>query len=115
MLHCLVAPVFLFESFLAGDHWGNDIFDPSNGMNRKGARHIIQNQTPRYHYLKFPDAHLPELIIDFKHFFTVNVDYLYSILDQRLCSMDDLFREQISHRFSFYLSRIGLPDIKTEE
>ncbi len=109
MLHCLVAPVFLFESFLAGENWGSTIFAQSPGMNRKGARNIIQNETPRYHYIKFPDTKLPELIIDFKHFFTVNFDYLYSIIDQRLCSMDDLFREQISHRFSFYLSRIGLP------
>lgn len=111
ILHCLVAPVFLFEHFLSGNHW-DKIFAPSPGSKRKDTliRKIMDNEIPRYHYLKFPDIHFPELLVDFKHFFTVNFDYLYSILDKRLCSMDDLFREQISHRFSFYLSRIGLPE-----
>jgi hypothetical protein len=110
MLHCLVAPVFLTESFFSGDHWSSDIFAQSDGIGRRAHKRYRDNEVPRYHNLKFPDPELPELIIDFKHFFTVNTDYLYSKVNQRMCSMDDLFREQISQRFSFYLSRIGLPE-----
>ena len=110
ILHCAVAPVFLFESYLAGSHWG-EIFDHSSGQRRKdtNVQKIINNENPRYHYLKFPEQTIPEMIIDFKHFFSVNTDYLYSVINNRYCCMDDLFREQISHRFSYYISRIGLP------
>jgi len=108
LLHCAVAPVFLFKKFLVGDHWG-EIFPCSAPCGSKIADKIRDNETPRYHYLKFPDTNTPELIVDFKHFFTIDSDYLYDKIPDRFCSMSDLFREQVSHRFSYYISRIGLP------
>lgn len=69
----------------------------------------MDNQNPRYHYLKFKEDDKPELIVDFKHFFTVNRDFLYKQLNKRLYSLDDLFRENLSLRFCNYVSRIGLP------
>ena len=53
---------------------------------------------------------MPELIIDFKHFFTINRNKLYDQLDKRLCSLDTLFKEKVNQRFSNYVSRIGLPE-----
>ena len=70
----------------------------------------MDNEIPRYHYLKFPDLDMPELIIDFKHFFTINKNVLYKQIKKRLCSLDDLFKEKINQRFSYYVSRIGLPE-----
>ena len=78
-------------------------------------RKIIDNEIPRYHYLKFPDSDMPELLIDFKHFFTINRNVLYNQLSNRLCSLDDLFREKINQRFSYYISRIGLPEHHTKK
>jgi len=111
LLHLAVAPVFLFEKFLIGQHWG-DIFDNGTPINRgkTDGKSIINNEVPRYHYLKFPDSDMPELIIDFKHFFSINRNFLYNNISKRHCSMDDLFRENISQRFSNYISRIGLPE-----
>lgn len=110
MLHAAVAPIFLFEHFLQGKRWG-DVFIEEKSQKRTSTeiKKIMDNQIPRYHFLKFPDTDAPELIIDFKHFFTVSFDYLYSKIDTRFCSMDVLFREQVSHRFSYFISRIGLP------
>ena len=110
LLHLAIAPAFNFEQFLSGSHWG-DIFDQGQGGKRKDTaiKAIMDNQTPRYHYLKFPEEDKPELIVDFKHFFTVNRDFLYKQLDKRLFSLDDLFRESLSQRFCNYVSRIGLP------
>jgi hypothetical protein len=111
LLHLAIAPAFLFEHFLSGTHWGK-VFENSAGGKRKDTliKKIVENEIPRYHYLLFPDPSMPELIIDFKHFFTVNRDLLYLNLQNRLCSIDDLFREKISQRFCNYVSRIGLPE-----
>lgn len=111
LLHLAFAPAFIFEQFLKGSHWGG-IFSSNLPQKRTNTtvRKIIDNEIPRYHYLKFPDPGLPELILDFKHFFTINRNEIYTKISHRLCSLDDLFREKINQRFSYYLSRIGLPD-----
>lgn len=112
LIHIAIAPAFIFEQFLNGSHWG-DIFTKNPGQKRKDTtiKKIIDNEIPRYHYLKFPEAGMPELIIDFKHFFSVNREIMYKQLSKRLCSIDNLFREKINQRFSYYISRIGLPEI----
>jgi hypothetical protein len=111
LLHLAIAPAFNFEDFLSGSHWGG-IFTVGSSCKRSDTKTkiIIDNEIPRYHYLKFPDTDMPELIVDFKHFFTINREFLYTKMENRLCSLDDLFREKISQRFSNFLSRIGLPE-----
>ena len=110
LMHLAIAPAFNFEQFLTGKHWG-DIYNPNEGIKRSksNGKAIIDNQNPRYHYLKFLEDDKPELIVDFKHFFTVNRNFLYEQLSKRLYSLDDLFRESLSQRFCNYVSRIGLP------
>jgi hypothetical protein len=110
-LHIAIAPAFIFEQFLSGSHWGS-IFSNNKPQKRDSTaiKKIIDNEIPRYHYLKFPDTDMPELIIDFKHFFSINKSIMYSQISKRLCSLDDLFREKINQRFSYYISRIGLPE-----
>lgn len=111
LLHIAIAPAFIFEQFLTGSHWGKIFINGATGKRSDTKiKTIIDNEIPRYHYLNFKEAEMPELIIDFKHFFTINHDNLYSQIEKRLCSVDDLFREKISQRFSYYISRIGLPD-----
>jgi hypothetical protein len=111
LLHIAIAPAFIFEQYLNGTHWGA-IFTTNDPQKRKSTtiKKIMDNEIPRYHYLKFPDFEMPELIIDFKHFFTINRNMLYSQIGNRLCSLDNLFKEKISQRFSYYISRIGLPE-----
>ncbi|GJQ59739.1 MAG: hypothetical protein D8M57_13005 [Candidatus Scalindua sp. AMX11] len=113
LLHIAIAPAFIFDQYLTGTHWGS-IFSCNKPQKRKDTiiRNIMDNEIPRYHYLKFSELDMPELIIDFKHFFTVNRNKLYNQLDSRLCSLDDLFKEKINQRFSNYVSRIGLPEHK---
>lgn len=110
LLHLAIAPAFNFEQFLSGTHWGG-IYAQNQGCKRKdtATKAIMDNQNPRYHYLKFLEDDKPELIVDFKHFFTVNRDFLYNQLHKRLYSLDSLFRESLSQRFCNYVSRIGLP------
>ncbi|SEM53234.1 hypothetical protein SAMN04487902_101335 [Prevotella sp. ne3005] len=114
LLHLIVAPLFEISSFREGKNWG-DLMNVGDRINSERIRYIKANNDPRYHYVVFPEKDMPELIIDFKYFFTINRDTLYSRLDHKVCSVDDLFRDLINQRFCDYLSRIGLPEIEVEK
>jgi len=77
-------------------------------------RKVCQNNVYRYHYLgNAEEQQVPELILDFKHYFTIPRDIAYRPDFKKcyLATMDDLFREHLSQRFANYLSRIGLPEL----
>ena len=116
LLHLAIAPAFNFKQFLSGSHWGG-IFENNKAQKITDTtiKKIIDNEIPRYHYLNFYEKDMPELIIDFKHFFTINKEVLYRKMNNRICSMDNLFKEKINQRFSYYISRIGLPEYQREE
>ena len=111
LLHIAIAPAFNFEDFLSGTHWAG-IFDGNLTAKRKETKSklIMDNEITRFHYLNFPETGMPELVVDFKHFFTINRSVLYKDIGKRLCSLDDLFKEKLSQRFSNFISRIGLPE-----
>lgn len=113
LLHLIVAPLFEITSFREGKNWG-DVMNIGDHINSEKMKSIKQNNDPRYHYVVFPEKEMPELIIDFKYFFTINRDALYGRINQRVCSVDDLFRELINQRFCDYICRIGLPEIVVE-
>jgi hypothetical protein len=66
----------------------------------------------RYHALTVKiedDIVLENAMIDFKHYFTVPASYLMRIRENRLFHLDDLFAEQVTLKFSTYLSRVAIP------
>ena len=77
-------------------------------------RYLIENGIPRYHHLKFGDDDpVVDSVIDFKHYFTLNVEELMRIKDERfVCKVSQLYRESISQRLAYFLSRIGLPNMQ---
>lgn len=48
-------------------------------------------------------------IVDFKHYFTVPITYLITHKNDRILHLDDLFAEQITLKFSTYLTRVAIP------
>ena len=52
---------------------------------------------------------LENALIDFKHYFTVPASYLLKHREERLFHLEDLFAEQITLKFSTYLSRVAIP------
>lgn len=111
----IVAPLYNYEHFINGDHLSElhqkMAIIPSK-MTATANKNLRQNETPRYHYLEF-DSTVPIVnsVIDFKHYFTVNVQKLQKQKTEHyVCSVSELFRERISQRFASYLSRIGLPN-----
>ncbi len=114
LISVIVAPVYNFEDLRLGNHLEQLglTMQVMGSRTKSPCECIIKNENKRYHYLSFPDdIEIVDSVIDFKHYFTVTVNYLNKIYnEQYICSIDSLYREQISQRFSNFLARIGLPD-----
>jgi hypothetical protein len=109
----IVAPLYNAEHVFKGEHL--EYLKMSMTIinkNKSPGLNIMNNKNPRYHYLDFQEGiALPSSIIDFKHYFTVNVECLKENKEEKyICKLAPLFREDLSHRFAFFLSRIGLPE-----
>jgi len=112
----LACPAYIAEEVRKGTHLA-ELKLTMQSLNKDSWRKVKINSDPRYHYLKKDsDYQIPNLVVDFKHYYTIRRDVLYELyLNHYLASLNELFREELSHRFSFYLSRIGLPDFKPSE
>lgn len=84
-------------------------------------RRISQNKDERYHFLQKIGAvldalqkGLPELGIDFKHYFTIPTDEIYRRIEmgeaKRRCVLISPYLEHFSSRFAYFLSRVALPE-----
>jgi hypothetical protein len=114
LISVLVAPIYNAEFVNTGEHLsdiGYTMQDFTAGLKRD-FQIIKMNKNPRYHYLNFgQESSIPPSIIDFKQYFSLNIKYLESIKNtNRLFKIQSLYREDISQRFSSFLSRIGLPE-----
>lgn len=109
----LLAPAYLGQSLREGNHlallnlrmerYNSSRWDP-----------ITKNENKRYHFISSAtEINVPELVVDFKHYFTVPRDFFYpTFFNERhyVASLNPLFREDLSSRFGHFLSRIGTPD-----
>lgn len=113
MFSVLVAPIYNADHVFEGKHL--ELLERNmQAINRRRSpgSFIMNNENPRYHYLEFIDS-IPIVpsIIDFKHYFSVNVDYLKrKKKNDFICKVSEIYREQITQRFSNFLARIGLPE-----
>lgn len=112
LLSVLVAPLYNEEHIYSGEHLTElgMKMAPIN-RSRSPGQNLRKNETPRYHYLDFPETiSVPPSVIDFKHYFAVNVSHLKKLKAKNfVCQVSDLYREDISQRFASFLARIGLP------
>ncbi|MDR3291752.1 MAG: hypothetical protein LBT10_06360 [Methanobrevibacter sp.] len=110
----LLCPAFPAEQVRVGIHlknYNNLLMDSKGSENKSKWKNILQNETPRYHFI-IGDTNLqvPELVLDFKRYYTVPKKYFYDKFENYyLASLNELYREELSRRFTNYLSRIGLP------
>lgn len=114
LLSVLVAPLYNVEHFYNGEHLSELDITMENYERRESKtanRNLKNNEVPRYHYIEFyEDIPIVPSVIDFKQYFSVNVRYLMGAkTDKFVCKVSELYREDISHRFASFLSRIGLP------
>lgn len=97
----------------------------SPDINSKIWARVKRNKDERYQFLNritpVDDAHgigIQELGIDFKRYFTVPTDELYSRFEQdtkRRCFLNSPYSQHLISRFFYFQSRIGLPEDHTSE
>ena len=112
ILSVLVAPIYNVEQVYIGEHLDQlgITMQMINKTSTQG-RYLRINEIPRYHYIEFPEGvDISPSVIDFKHYFSVNVAYLRRKKGDLVCRVSPLYREDSSHRFASFLSRIGLPE-----
>ncbi|MYM24833.1 hypothetical protein GTP46_19540 [Duganella sp. FT135W] len=111
----LLCPAYPAAQLRVGAHL-QELEQKMQKFNSEQWKRLKQNNDYRYHYLvEDEDKQVPELVIDFKHYFTIprSVAYRPEFRSNLTASLDDLFREHLSSRFAYYLSRIGLPELES--
>ena len=112
LVSVLVAPLYNAEHIYLGQHL-SDLGLKMQSIKKNGSpgNNLRRNQSPRYHYLAFPEGvPIVPSVVDFKHYFSVHVEYLKRRKRSHfVCQLADLYREDVSQRFASFLSRIGLP------
>jgi hypothetical protein len=112
LISALVAPLYNYAHVREGTHL-RDLGMTMQKIVSKKAPYVHNNEIARYHYLEFDPTHvqLPPSVIDFKHYFSVNVSYLKERIGTNwVCKIAELHREAFCHRFAAFLARIGLPN-----
>jgi len=113
----LFVPAFPEEILRSGEHLKSLFKIKTQRINSTLWRPIRSNQNRRYHFLPSePEHQIPDLVLDFKAYYTLPYTYFLSIhKDHYLATVNELFRERLSQRFSNYLNRIGLPKLSRSE
>lgn len=109
----LFVPAFPSENLRSGEHVELLYKIKAQRLSSDLWKPVKKNQNPRYHLLSADiDHQIPELVIDFKAYYTLPYEYFLSKHKEHyLATVNELFRERLSQRFSNYLNRIGLPDL----
>lgn len=118
----LLCPIYSKELIAHGEHL-KEIYEDINRTliagspyyNKDDIKTTEKDQHVRFHALKVVANNrtlLDNMVIDFKHIFSVPMKYLRNNRDKRMCSIEDIYIDQIVNKMAAYLSRIGLPDPK---
>lgn len=110
----LILPAYLVNDFKQGTHRGDFKGKVWNGDLWKS---IKANKNQRFHYIQGDTKlfQIPEVILDFKQVYAIQRGFLYQNLQNcYLSTICELYRENISIRYTQFLSRIGLPDLSTD-
>lgn len=113
LVSVLVAPLYNAEHVYLGEHLSElDLRMQTINRGKTPGAMLRSNQNPRYHHLRFPDdVQLVDLVVDFKHYFSVCTQYLrLARRDRLVCQLRPLYREDLCQRFAAFLARIATPE-----
>lgn len=118
MFSVIVVPIFEKETITKGEHYKElkekgivDFKINSTFIDKNDIKIIEKDMHYRFHILNIDKQfEIPESIIDFKSFFTINVSAINQMIDKRVCRIDSFGCQQIVNKFAAFLSRVGLSD-----
>ena len=92
--------------------------DGSRIKNRSDRDKAKSNREERWHYLPAGTAddgrRLVEFYVDFKRLFSVQTEFVYAAVNLGLILRNGYLKgpwvQHLSHRFTYFLGRVGLPD-----
>lgn len=113
----LIPSVLFCEVVKAADLKHN----PTNPLTSKIWERVRENKDERYHFLQKVDPTdealgegLPELGVDFKRYFSLPTEEVYSQLRRssikRRCRLSSPYREHFATRFYYFQYRVALPE-----
>ncbi len=106
----LVCPAFVAENLKDGIHLAM-INWKMQRINSSLKGPVYRNDNPRYHYLELDEGFgLPALIVDFKHTFSLPIEYLNKKSENKIARLEEMYAQSLCHRHSYYVSRVPLPD-----
>lgn len=117
ILSVLVVPLFRLEEFKKGTHLSN-IGKTCEETSKKLIERYSKWEHERYHIIDIDEKNKlkyeisDSFVIDFRYFFTADISQFSK--DNYICSLESLYREKVTQRFSNYLARIGLPVSEAE-
>lgn len=114
-LHNIIfVPAFPVDAVKSGEHLLSLFNIIQDKLDSKQFKLIKKNRNERYHYLiNDLDLQIPELLIDFKAYYTLSQEYFSAKhKPSYVATINELFRERLSQRFSNYINRIGVPEIQ---
>lgn len=118
MFSVIVVPIFEKETITKGEHYKelkekkivNFNINPTF-IDKNDHKVIEKGMHYRFHSLNIDQKfEIPESIIDFKSFFTINVSAINQMTNKRVCRIDSFGCQQIVNKFAAFLSRVGLSD-----
>lgn len=115
----LLCPLYYTDAVKDGEY----VKDFFQGLEFKLEEDILFNSKERsiiqknwhYRFYEFnvqveTNEILPEVMVDFKHYFSLPISYLINNSQNRVCCLDGLYAEQITLKFAAFLSRVAIPD-----
>lgn len=115
----LMSPIFDIKSMQDGTSFGNIVSNldlklehDSNILTKSDDSVLKKDYHYRFHKFEMGGCYselFETSVIDFKQYFTVCPEYLFTMIENRLCSLEHIFCQQITQKFAVYLSRVGIP------
>ena len=119
VLSVLVAPLFLLEQFKSGTYLDFVGIQTEAIKKDRALKPYIDGQKPRYYVVNLDDetklqnSLIDSFVVDFKYFFTADMSQFSE--EKYVSSIKPFYREELSHNFASYLSRIGIPIISNND
>ncbi len=111
----LLLPAFSAEQLRDGKHLAEGFDVTQKRLDSDIWKTVVKNNNARYHFLRRdPNRQINDLVIDFKLYLTWPYKSFYSFYQRLyLASINELFREDLAHRFSSYLARVPCPELSS--